>query len=95
MRSALQGLENKGEAMEISGKGGWVMLGMDDMKGVFTPETGSEFAGTCLSDPSMCEEGLTLALWLKLCKSLSTLLSVFRKELCLLLNCCTTVFLAL
>lgn len=52
--------------MLISEENGWVMLGLQTPGGEFTEETGSEFAGTCLSDPSQCEEGITLALWLRL-----------------------------
>ena len=52
--------------MEIKGKDGWVMLGLEDNGGEFTRETGEEFEGTCLSDPSLCENGLTLALWLRI-----------------------------
>ena len=63
-----QGQENKGQAMEIGDRNGWVMLGLNDTQGVFTSDTGREFAGTCLSDPEQCTEGLSVALWLKICE---------------------------
>lgn len=52
--------------MEINKNNGWVMLGLHDNGGKFTTETGGEFAKTCLSDPSLCADGLTLGMWLKL-----------------------------
>ena len=59
-----QGQSNKGMAMQINGENGWAMLGLIDDQ--INEETGEEFAGTCLSDPSLCKNGLTLALWLKI-----------------------------
>lgn len=55
--------------MEVDGANdAWVMLGMVDSHGVYEAGTGAEFAGTCISDPSLCEDGLTVALWLRICK---------------------------
>jgi len=63
-----QGQTNKGQAMKVTDDNGWLMLALEPFSGSTTTYTGSEFAGTCLSDPSKCENGLTVALWLKLCK---------------------------
>lgn len=54
--------------MVVNAETGWVMLGMEDNEGVFTETTGSEFKGTCLSDPSVCADGITVGLWLKIGK---------------------------
>lgn len=55
---------NKGEAMRISGSNSWVMLGMN----ASNDGSQEEFAGTCLSDPSLCEDGVTIGLWFLLGK---------------------------
>lgn len=52
--------------MKVSAENGWVMLGLVNYGAELPAETGEEFADTCISDPSQCTDGLTLALWLHL-----------------------------
>ncbi|XP_022103444.1 uncharacterized protein LOC110986109 [Acanthaster planci] len=48
------GRDGKGWAVDVDGASNqWLVLGDD-------------FAGTCVSDPSLCPEGITVALWVKL-----------------------------
>ena len=44
------------------------MLGLNDTGDEFSDLTGDDFADSCLGDPALCENGLTVALWLKLCE---------------------------
>lgn len=46
---------------------GWLLLGFEPVT-TFTDTTGTEFHLTCISDPDLCDDGLTVGLWIKLGK---------------------------
>jgi len=43
------------------------MLGLDPEASI-TEATGTEFSGTCISDPELCTNGITVALWIRIGK---------------------------
>lgn len=51
--------------MKLGEDNGWLMLGFEPIA-EFTENTGTEFDQSCISDPKLCVDGLTLGLWLKL-----------------------------